>query len=134
MENELTKIIEDLSSHERLLKSELEDLSARAKAITTRLTKIQSAITALRGTTQGKQKRIDEKPKGRTPTQSEIEEIIYKILREKKSVSTHELMQHVKSQLLAKGQSRTGLKSIFLKAVANNKFKVDPSNQVILVS
>ena len=98
MENELTKIIEDLSSHERLLESELEELSARAKAITTRLTKIQSAITALRGTTQGKQKRIDEKPKGRTPTQSEIEEIIYKILREKKSVSTHELMQHVKSQ------------------------------------
>ena len=132
MENELTKIIEDLSSHERLLESELEELSARAKAITTRLTKIQSAITALRGTTQGKQKRIDEKPKGRIPTQSEIEEIIYKILREKKGVLTHELLQQVKSQLLANGKSRTGLKSLFIKAIANNKFKVDQSQQVTI--
>jgi DNA repair exonuclease SbcCD ATPase subunit len=132
VENELTKIIEDLSSHERLLESELEELSARAKAITTRLTKIQSAITALRGTTQGKQKRIDEKPKGRIPTQSEIEEIIYKILREKKGVLTHELLQQVKSQLLANGKSRTGLKSLFIKAIANNKFKVDQSQQVTI--
>ncbi len=132
MEPELNKIIDDLSSHKELLESEFEDLSAQAKAITARLTKIQSAIIALRGTSQGKQLRIDVKPKGRIPTQPEIEEIICKILREKKSVSTHELMQHVKSQLLANGKSRTGLKSLFLKAIANNKFKVDQSHQVTL--
>jgi hypothetical protein len=132
VEQELTKIIEDLSSHERLLESELEDLSARANAITTRLTQIQSAITALRGTNHGKQLRNGGKRKGRTPSQSEIEEIICKILREKKSVLIHELLQQVKSQLLANGKSRTGLKLLFIKAIANSTFKVDQSQQVTI--
>jgi hypothetical protein len=129
---ELNNIIDDLSSHEELLESELEELSARTEAITARLTQIQSAITALRGTNHGNQLRNGVKRKGKTPSQSEIEEIICKILREKKSVLTHELLQQVKSQLLANGKSRTGLKLLFIKAIANSTFKVDQSQQVTI--
>ena len=55
MEQDLTKIINDLTSHESHLKTELDELTSRTKAIAGRLTQIQSAMAALRGTGQAKQ-------------------------------------------------------------------------------
>ena len=55
MEQDLSKIIHDLSSHESQLKAELDQLTTRTKVITGRLTQIQSAMAALRGTGQAKQ-------------------------------------------------------------------------------
>ena len=132
MEQDLTKIIHDLSVHETQLKSELDQLTTRTKVITGRLTQIQSAMAALRGTGQAKQDKIDDKQNRKAPTQAEIEDILLKILREKKSVPIIDLMQHVKSQLLANGQSRLGLKSIFAKALSSPKFKSDQSQNVSL--
>ena len=110
---DLTKIIHDLSSHESQLKSELDGLTTRAKAITGRLTQIQSAMAALRSTSQVKKIKMDDKQNRKVPAQAAIEEIILKILRDKKSVAIVDLMRQVKSQRLANGQSRIGLKSLF---------------------
>ena len=132
MEQDLTKIIHDLSSHESQLKAELDQLTTRTKVITGRLTQIQSAMAALRGTGQVKQIKMDDKQNRKAPAQAAIEEIILKILRDKKSVAIVDLMQQVKSQLLANGQSRIGLKSLFTKALASAKFKTDQSQNMTL--
>lgn len=130
MEQDLTKIIHELSSHESQLKGELDQLTTRTKVITGRLTQIQSAMAALRGTGQAKQIKMDDKQNRKAPAQTEIEEIILKILRDKKSVPIVDLLQQVKSQLLANGQSRVGLKSIFAKALSTPKFKSDQSQNL----
>lgn len=130
MEQDLTKIIQELSIHETQLKSELDQLTTRAKLITGRLTQIQSAMAALRSSSHLKQIKMDDRQNRKAPTQSEIEEIMLKILREKKSVPIVDLMHHVKSQLLANGQSRLGLKSILAKALSSPKFKADQSQNV----
>ncbi len=132
MEQDLTKIIHELSVHETQLKSDLDQLTAKTKAITGRLLQIQSAMAALRGTGKVKQIKIEDKHNRQAPAQSEIEEIILKILREKKSVPIVELMQQVKSLFLANGQSRLGLKPLFAKALASPKFKIDQSQNVSL--
>lgn len=132
MEQDLSKIIHELSSHESQLKAELDQLTTRTKVITGRLTQIQSAMAALRGTSQAKQIKLEDKQTRSAPDQVEIEEIILKILREKKSVPIVDLMQHVKSQLLANGQSRLGLKSIFAKTLGNATFKTDQLQNVSL--
>ena len=130
MEQDLTKIIHELSSHESQLKAELDQLTTRTKVITGRLTQIQSAMAALRRTGQAKQAKLDDKRNRNAPDQVAIEEIIARILREKKSVLIPDLMQQIKSQLLANGQSRIGLKSLFAKALTNAKFKTDQSQYV----
>ena len=132
MEHDLAKIIQELSSHETQLKAELEALITKTKAITGRLTQIQSAMSALRNTSQVKQNKLANMQNGKAPNQASIEEIIFKILRDKRSVPIVDLMQQVKSQLLANGQSRVGLKSLFTKALASAKFKTDQSQNVTL--
>ena len=132
MEQDLTKIINELTSHESHLKDELDELTSRTKAISGRLTQIQSAMSALRGTSQVKQFKMDDKQNRKVPAQAAIEEIILKILRDKKSVPIVDLMQQVKSQLLANDQSRLGLKSIFAKTLEDAKFKTDQSQNVSL--
>ena len=132
MEHDLSKVINELSSHESQLKAELDELTSRTKAISGRLTQIRSAMSALRGTGQAKQFKLEDKQNRKAPTQAEIEEIIFKILREKRSVPIVDLMQQVKSQLLAKGQSRLGFKSTFANALSSPKFKSDQSQNVSL--
>ena len=132
MEQDLTKIIHELSVHETQLKSELDQLSTRTKTITGRLTQVQTAMAALRGTSQVKQVKMVDKQNRKAPTQAEIEEIILKILRDKKNVPIVDLMEQVKSRLLANGQSRLGLKSILGKALSSPKFKSDQSQNVSL--
>ena len=132
MEQDLTKIINELTSHESHLKDELDELTSRTKAISGRLTQIQSAMAALRGTSQVKPIKLSDKQNRKAPAQAAIEEIILKILRDKKSVPIVDLMQQVKSQLLANGQSRLGLKSIFAKALSSPKFKSDQSQNASL--
>ena len=132
MEHDLAKIIQELSSHETQLKAELEELITKTKAITGRLTQIQSAMSALRNTSQVKQNKLANMQNRKTPDQASIEEIILKILREKRSVPIVDLMQQVKSQLLAKDQSRLGFKSTFANALSSPKFKSDQSQNVFL--
>ena len=132
MEHDLSKIIQELSSHESQLKAELDELTSRTKAITGRLTQIQSAMSALRNTSQVKQNKLAYMQNRKAPDQASIEEIILKILREKRSVPIVDLMQQVKSQLLAKGQSRLGFKSTFANALSSPKFKSDQSQNVSL--
>lgn len=132
MEQDLTKIINELSSHESKLNAELDELTSRTKVIAGRLNQIQSAMAALHSTSQVKHTKLGDKQNRKAPDQAAIEEIIFKILREKKSVLIVDLMQHVKSQLLSNGQSRLGLKSIFAKALSSPKFKSDQSQNASL--
>jgi hypothetical protein len=135
MDVDITKIIEQLSSHELQLKAELDQLTSRAKEIADRLSQIQTAKAALSGkarTDQGRRAKSNTKKISKATTQSEIEGIITKILREKKSAPIAELFGHVKSQLLASGQSRLGLKSIFAKAISSSKFKTDESKNATI--
>lgn len=132
MENDLTKIIQELSFHESQLKAELDELTSRLNTIADRLTQIQTAKTALGGTRQAKHRKKEDKQNRKAPGQSALEVIIEKILREKKAVPVTDLMQQVKSQLLANGQSRIGLKSLFAKALTSSKFKTDANQNVVL--
>ena len=132
MEQDLTKIIHELSVHETQLKTELDQLTTITKLITGRLTQIQSAMAALRSSSHLKQIKMDDKQNRKATTHAAIEEIILKILREKKSVSIVDLLQQVKSQLIANGQSRHGLKSLFANAIASAKFKTDQAQNVTL--
>ena len=95
MEQDLTKIISELTSHESHLTDELDELPSRTKAISGRLTQIQSAMAALRGTSQVKPIKLSDKQNRKAPAQAAIEEIILKILRDKKSVPIVDLMQEV---------------------------------------
>jgi predicted nuclease with TOPRIM domain len=131
MEQDLINIINELTSHESHLKAELAQLTSKAKEIADRLSQIQTAKAALGGTGRtglGKHAKANSKKDHRVPTQSEIEEIISTILREKKSVPVADLLHQVKSQLLANGQSRVGLKSLFAKAVT--KFESSAQNRL----
>jgi len=100
------------------------------KKVSERLNQIVSAKNALQGSIQTKIGKKSESPSRVAPSQIAIKEIILKILREKRSVPTADLLQQVKSQLLANGQSRLGLKSLFANAVSSLKFKVDSSQNV----
>lgn len=134
MEHDFSKIIQELSSHESQLKAELDQLTSRTKVIAERLAKIQSAKSSLGGSRPAtKQSKKHDKPNRKAPGQTVIEEVITKILREKNCVPMADLMQQVKSNLLANGQSRIGLKSLFAKAIASPKFKTD-ANQNMTIS
>jgi predicted nuclease with TOPRIM domain len=132
MENDITKIIQELSFHESQLKAELDQLTSRLNTIADRLTQIQTAKTALGGTHQAKHRKKEDKQNRKAPGQSALEVIIEKILREKNRVPVTDLMQQVKSQLLANGQSRIGLKSLFEKAISSPKFKTDVNQNIAL--
>ena len=130
MEYDLSKIDLELTSHETQLKAELEELTTKTKAIKWRLTQIQSAVAALRGSSQVKQIKMEDKQNRKKPAQAEIEGIVLKILRDRKSVPIPDLIQQVKIQLVANGQSRTGLKSLLTKTIASSKFKTDQSQNI----
>lgn len=133
MEHDLSKIIQELSSHETQLQAELKQLTSRTKVIADRLAQIQSAKSSLAGPRQTtKHSKKTDKQNRKAPGQTAIEEIITKILREKNSVPVADLMQQVRSNLLANGQSRIGLKSLFAKALTSPKFKTDQSQNVTL--
>ncbi len=133
MEHDFSKIIQELSSHEIQLQAELEQLTSKTKVIADRLAQIQSAKSSLGGPRQTtKQSKKQDKQNRKAPGPTAIEEIITKILREKNSVPVADLMQQVKSNLLANGQSRIGLKSLFTKALTSSKFKTDANQNVAL--
>lgn len=132
MENDLTKIIQELSFHESQLKAELDELTSRISTIADRLTQIQTAKTALGGARHAKHRKKEDKQNLKVLGQSALEVIIEKILLEKNRVPVTDLMQQVKSQLLANGQSRVGLKSLFAKAISSPKFKTDVNQNIAL--
>jgi Na+-translocating ferredoxin:NAD+ oxidoreductase RNF subunit RnfB len=133
MEHDFSKIIQELSSHETQLKVELDQLTSRTKILADRLAQIQCAKSSLGGPRQTtKQSKKQDKQNRKAPGPTAVEEIITKILREKNSVPVADLMQQVKSNLLANGQSRIGLKSLFTKALTSPKFKTDQSQNVTI--
>jgi len=85
MEHELTKIIQELSSHESQLAGELEELSNRMKKVSERLNQIVSAKNALQGSIQTKLGKKSESPSRVAPSQIAIEEIFQKFFAKRKA-------------------------------------------------
>ncbi len=132
MEQDLTTIIHELSSHETELKTELEALTQKTMAISDQLNQIQTAIEALSGPKLSKQGRNESKAMRKPMPQAVIENIITTILREQKTVPVADLLRLVKSRLLTTGHSRLGLKSLLSKTLSSTKFNVDQAENVTL--
>jgi hypothetical protein len=132
MNPSLDSIVSELTSHESQLKSELNVLTTETNKVSDRLTQIQSALAALRGASSAKLLKNIASPKRKPATPEAVAEAIAKILQEQKSVPVSELLQLVKSRLLAIGYSRVGIKPLFAKALSNSKFKIDQSQNATL--
>ncbi len=132
MNPSLDSIVSELTSHESQLKSELNALTIETNKISDRLTQIQSALAALRGASSAKLLKSIASPKLKPATPESVAEAIAKILQEQKSVPVSELLQIVKSRLLAAGYSRAGLKPLFSRVLACSKFKTDQAQNATL--
>jgi hypothetical protein len=128
----LDSIVSELTSHESQLKSELNALTIETNKISDRLKQIQSALAALRGASTSKLTKNIALPKRKPASPESVADTIAKILQEQKSVPVSELLQHVRSQLLATGHTRTGLKPLFSKVLSSSKFKIDQAQNATL--
>lgn len=132
---ELGDIIENLTAHEVALTMQLGNMSAQAKQLNDQLDQIQSALTALRG---GK---LSGKPPARNgdaslkrkATPAVIQDIVTNLVAKHDRMPPDELLGQVKSELLARGLSRVGAKSMFADAIKRLRPSIDakqsPSNR-----
>lgn len=132
---ELGDIIENLTAHEVALTMQLGNMSAQAKQLNDQLDQIQSALTALRG---GK---LNGKPPARNgdaslkrkATPAVIQEIVTNLVAKHDRMPPDELLGQVKSELLARGLSRVGAKSMLADAIKRLRPSIDakqsPSNR-----
>ncbi|GAA4469501.1 hypothetical protein [Novipirellula rosea] len=128
---ELSDIIEKLTAHEVSLTMELDNLSAQSKRVGKQLDQIQSALSALRdGKTKVKSSRGVDATKKRTATPIVIQEIATIVLGKHDSLPFDQLLGHAKSELLARGLSRVGAKSMLSDAIKNPAFKINPDETV----
>ncbi len=132
MEPDFAKIILELTSHEASLQVELDESNKKLAVLTERLNQVQSALSALRGKLLIMQPMAKAKATRPTPTQISIDELVTKIVREKKAIQVPALLKLVKSHLLSQSQSRIGLKATLLKVLANNKFATDQNQNVTI--
>lgn len=132
MNPSLDSIVQELTTHESQLKSELNALTTETNKISDRLTQIQSALAVLRGASSAKLLKNIASPKRKPATPESVAEAIAKILQEQKSVPVSELLQIVKSRLLAIGYSRAGIKPLFSKALSSSKIKIDQAQNATL--
>lgn len=125
MDQELSKIVQELTVQESKLQGELEEASGRAKAYADRLGQVQQALSALRGTGQLRSTGVESKKNRPTATPLEVENAVVAILKQRGNLSKSEVMNAVKSQVLAQGRSRAGFKPLFTKTIASSRFKID---------
>lgn len=133
MQAELGDIIETLTAHEATLTMELGELSTHAKRVGEQLDQIQSALSALRdGKPSGKHPlRNGGAPrKKRTATPAVIQEIVTIVLGKHDQLVFDQLLDQVKSELLARGLSRVGVKSLLAETIKMPVFTVNPDQTV----
>tara|TARA_R110002073_G_scaffold328728_4_gene510357 strand:+ start:2629 stop:3033 length:405 start_codon:yes stop_codon:yes gene_type:complete len=132
MQAELGNKIETLTAHEATLTMELGNLSTQAKRVGEQLDQIQSALSSLRdGKSSGKHPLRNGGPvqKKRTTTPAIIQEIVTIALGKQDRL----LFDQVKSELLARGLSRVGVKSLLADAIRKPAFTVN-SDQTVSVN
>lgn len=128
---ELGDIIEKLTAHESTLTMELGNLSAQAKRVEEQLDQIQSALSALRdGKPVAKTSRPGNASKRRAATPAVIQEVATIVLSKHGSLPFDQLLGHVKSELLARGLSRVGAKSLLGDAIKKPVFMINPDETV----
>ncbi|WP_417377319.1 hypothetical protein [Gimesia maris] len=128
---ELGDVIEKLTAHEATLTMELGNLSAQAKRVGDQLDQIQSALSALRdGKPMAKSSRAGDASRKRTATPTVVQEIATIVLRKHSLLPFDQLLAHVKSELLARGLSRVGVKPLLSDAIKKPAFTINPDETV----
>ncbi len=128
---ELGDVIETLTAHEAALTMELGSLSAQAKRVGERLDQIQCALSSLRdGKATAKTSRTGNTSKRSTATPTAIQEIAAIVLSNHNSLPFDQLLGHVKSELLARGLSRVGVKSLLRDAIKKPAFTIHPDETI----
>ena len=129
---ELSEIIDNLTAHEASLTMELNDLSAKTKRVGERLKQIQSALSALRdGRPNAKPTRVgDPAQKKRRATPTIIQETATTVLSKHDRLPFEQLLNHVKSELLAHRLSRVGAKSLLADAIKKPAFTINPDQTI----
>lgn len=132
VQTELNDIIENLAVHEANLTLELGDLSAQAKRVGNRLDQIQSALAALRdGKPNAKPTRGgDAAQRKRRASTSLVQELATAVLTKNECLSFDQLLDGVKSAMLARGLSRVGAKALLSEAIATPAFTINPDETV----
>lgn len=128
----MEKIIEELRHHESQLQSEVDELTNQMHRASTKLEQVRSALTALTGKNRGSTKTANAVRK--TLSDSEIEEQMLQMLKEKGPISLDMLMRTLEGRLLAMGLSKVGIKSKVGRLVSSSRFRTAPDGMVSLVN
>jgi len=121
-----------LAVHEANLTLKLGDLSSQAKRVGDRLDQIQLALAALRdGKLNAKSTRGgDATQKTRRASPTLVQELAMVVLTKKDCLSFDQLLDGVKSEMLARGLSRVGAKSLLAEVIAKPPFTMNPDQTV----
>ncbi len=132
VQTELGDINENLTVHEANLTLELGDLSAQAKRVGERLDQIQSALAALRDEkpNQNSTRGGDAVQKKRRASPSIVQELATVVLAKRDRLHFDQLLESVKSEMLARGLSRVGAKSLLAEAITKPPFTINPDQTV----
>ncbi len=127
-------IISELAGKEQVLQKQHTELVSQLSAIASQLTQIRDAIKALSGGSCKTQTLKPVSVRKQTPSDKEVVVLLSNLLRDQGAMPIKELEDAARSQLLAKGFSRVGLKQRVSKACQETPFFVDSSTSTVALS
>jgi len=127
-------IINELSGQEQVLQKKHVELASQLAVVSSQLTQIRDAIKALSGANGKTQILKPTSVRKQTPSDKDVISLLSNLLRERGAMMITELEDAARSQLLAKGFSRVGLKQRVSKAVQGTPFLVDSSTSSVALS
>jgi hypothetical protein len=127
-------IINELTGQEQVLQKQHMELASQLSALSSQLTQIRDAIKALSGVNGKTQTLKPVTTRKQTPTDKDVVGLLTNLLRDRGSMPITELEDAARSQLLAKGFSRVGLKQRVSKAIRGTPFFVDSSTASVALS
>jgi len=127
-------IINELSGQEQVLQKKHVELASQLAVVSSQLTQIRDAIKALSGANGKTQILKPTSVRKQTPSDKDVIGLLSNLLRERGAMMITELEDAARSQLLAKGFSRVGLKQRVSKAVQGTPFLVDSSTSSVALS
>ena len=127
-------IINELSGQEQVLQKKHVEMASQLAVVAGQLTQIRDAIKALSGVNGKTQMLKPTSVRKQTPSDKDVIGLLSNLLRERGAMMITELEDAARSQLLAKGFSRVGLKQRVSKAVQGTPFLVDSSTSSVALS
>ena len=112
----LTTVLDELRAEEADLQEKLDSLRVELRSGEAQLTQIRKALTSLKG------KSSNGTNSKRTATREEVIEAMRDVLRERGSVTEHDLKRFVEERVSAQGKSRVGLVMRLKSALKEKEF------------